>query len=446
MVKGRWLAQNFPSLGSAILEQADYACGTWIPEFLGVDQEWGELAAHWLIDWEKIMDITGLLDGDGFRDQLIASSLIDGELGVLLTESLGGFPQIQVFRSHRIGCNSESIFNTKKHKVVDGVLMNRFRAPVGYVLDTSSAGQPTLIPAKSFILAFQPLPGCADQVRGLSWLGSSADDWEDLDESRRFELSAQKALSRPTFIEYNETGEIDPTKRRFQTSTSHDSDTGDLTEGATFYADDQYFAYKAGTGSRLESFKYDRPGQNVQKYQAMVEMHGFRGIGWSRHFTLDPSTLGGATMRVEVDRITRTIQRRQKLVSRVMRRIHVYALSKAISLGILPDNDQFWMWSYQTPDMPTADRKYESDIAVQENNAGFATLDEIAGRRGKKWQKTQDQRILEASRMRDRVQEVFGIELDPVQLLFLDNKMIENRPETGPANQPDESQPQDTNE
>jgi len=438
MVKGRWLAQNFPSLTGAILEQSDMACGTWVPEFQGEDKDWGERATEWLLEWEKIMDVTGTLDGDGYRDQLLASTLIDGELGTILTETPSKHPRIQTLRSHRIGSMQEKSLATDKHKVVDGVLVNRFNRPYQYVVQPDNHAAPITIHAKNFILSYDPLPGCPDQLRGISWLGSSADDWEDLDESKRFELAAQKACSVHSLIEHNEDGEMDPLKQRFNMSQTNDDSTNALETTARIEVEDQYIVYRADSNSRLEAFNYDRPGQNVQQYQAMVETHGFRGIGWSRFFSVDPSKLGGASMRVEVDRLVRTLRRRQRLISRTMKRIHTYALAKAINLGLLPMNDEFWKWTYQKPDIPTADRKYESDIAVQENNAGFITLDKIAGRRGERWQDVQDQRLTEVKRQIERAKEVLGVDLDPVPLLFPEHTTIENRPVTGPVNQNDD--------
>lgn len=75
-----------------------------------------------------------------------------------------------------------------------------------------------------------------------------------------------------------------------------------------------------------------------------------------------------------------------------MRRIHGFALSKAMKLGLLPWNDEWYLWDYQGPGEVTADRKYDSDVDIQEIAAGIGTRKRASAKRGAYWENDDDQR------------------------------------------------------
>jgi len=96
-----------------------------------------------------------------------------------------------------------------------------------------------------------------------------------------------------------------------------------------------------------------------------------------------------------------------------MRRVHSYAIAKAIALGELPFDEDWFRWGYQVPAIITPDRKHQSDVDIQEYEKAFITLQEICAKRGGRWEETQDQWLLERQRMQMRAEEL-GVALpDP---------------------------------
>lgn len=400
---GRLLFANFPSIEGAIQEQAALAVSTFYPRYMGRNREWGKRAEQWLVDWEEIMTVAGSwFEGDLVRELLLYSVLVDGELGILLTETPSGWPAIQLWMSHLIGDNHTSFANRDLDEmVIDGVEVNQFRRPKKYLL--SAAGEIKKVPASDFILAYCPTR--PDQVRGISKLGSSVNDWQDIAESRRFELLAQKACSAHALIEHNETGEVDETKSVIQSDATFDStDNGLVTPTVESLEGGIYKYFAAKSGGKLEAFKFDRPGANVQNFQREVEMHAFRGLEWDRGFTLDSARINGTSIRVVVDRINRTVRKRQKLVKKVFRRIHSYAVAKAIGLGELPFDEDWYRWDYQVPATVTPDTKRQSDVDIQEYERAFTTMQDICAKRGSRWEETQDQWLLEKKRLQEQAQ------------------------------------------
>ena len=376
-------------------------------------------------------------DGDLFRELLLYSVLVDGELGILLTQTEAGFPQIQMWMSHLIGQDLTGFEQSEPSSVIDGVVVNSYRRPRKYLL--KAADKSKAVPASDFILAYCPTR--PDQVRGVSKLGSSIYDWQDIAEARRFELIAQKACSAHALIEHNETGEADETKSVIQSEATFNTDSSLATPSVESLEGGIYKYFAAKSGSRLEAFKFDRPGANVQNFQREIETHAFRGLEWDRGFTLDSSRINGTSIRVIVDRINRTVAKRQKLVRKVMRRIHSYAIAKAIESNLLPFDPDWYRWGYQVPAVITPDRKHQSDVDLQEYENAFTTMQDLCAKRGKRWEETQDQWLLERKRMQDRAQEV-GVILpesearSPVEGMTEEQVreiLNENQPDTDPS-------------
>ena len=83
---GRWLFWNFPALRGAILEQANLAVGSFIPQYAGSNKAWGAKAEAWLTEWHRIMDVAGWpYDYNSYLQNLIVAPLVDCDTATLLT-------------------------------------------------------------------------------------------------------------------------------------------------------------------------------------------------------------------------------------------------------------------------------------------------------------------------------------------------------------------------
>jgi hypothetical protein len=103
MSLGRWMFWNIPEIKGAILEQANLATSTFIPQYTGRNKAWGIIAEQWLREWHKIMDVSGWpFDYESYVKFLVVKPLVDGDMATLLTETESGYPQIQTIGAHRI--------------------------------------------------------------------------------------------------------------------------------------------------------------------------------------------------------------------------------------------------------------------------------------------------------------------------------------------------------
>lgn len=435
----RWLYSNFPSVHGMLLEQANLAVSSWVPQFWGEDVEWGNKAEEWLINWHNICDYRGWpYDFDTYVRMLVLSPLRCGDIATLLTEGAGGYPFIQVIPGHRIGSdtNSDKVSGGPYDglRIIDGVIFDDFGRVVAYRVwqdypyQAMAYGRPGSqfedISADSLFLTFDP--EWPDQVRGMPALASAANTLQDMAETHNNERIALKAASAIALLETNPEGEADSAKAVIKTAATFDSSNNKTANAYEEIAGGAIRYFRAGTGSKLEAFSHNRPGQAAQAFLDSCARDAFRGAEWDAFFSLDPKNAGGAPMRLIVEKLNNVIKRRQAVVAKTCRRVDSWAVAKAIKIGQLPASAEWWKWEYQGPREVTADRKYDSDVDLQEYNARFVTLKQITGRRGQYWEDVQDQWLVEQKRLQDRAKEM-GVDLNNIAVQETTSEVISTK-------------------
>ena len=436
---GRYIAGNMATVGGILREQTQYAAAAFAPQYRGDDQSWGDRAEAWLSNHHEICDIAGWPFGmRHYRRMIVAGVLRDGELGTLLTQRPGGYPQLQIIPAHRIGCSAcettvdYSRFRPAKagetdstgrplpanavldyegqligsydwqgRTIIDGVIVDDYLTPLAYRV-LAGSGLYTDISADDLYLTYSPeYPG---QLRGVSVLGSSLFDWQDVQEFRRFELIAQKAGAAISLIERTETGEAQAGADWLQLQSGGAITSGNATGLTSEVLDGGTIRYlRANSGQQLEAFRQDRPTSAQMTFEDRIIRNAFYSLGWSVDYGLDPTRVGGAPMRVVVERINRAVANLQgELLRRACARYDGYALAKAMKLGLLPWNDQWYAWHYQAAAQLTADAKYQSDVDLQERHTGIKTLAKITAERGEDWLDVRRQREREADDLLER--------------------------------------------
>lgn len=416
MTLGRVIYGNVPIVAGAIVEQAALSAEVFIPQFYGADRKWGDMAESWLLEWNKICDIqSGVHDFDSYLEHLRIANVRDGDMGTILTETPDGYPQIQCIPGHLIGSEDETEVKSGEFRglpIRDGVILSPQRRALAYrVYESDQVFQD--VPAQNMFLSYQP--EWSDQVRGFSKLACAILDLQAFRDSRDNELLAQIACSAHTIIEDNETGQVDPAKasvfgavRTFDTATNQLlTPTFQSLEGG------QYRYLKAGSGAKLTPFHYDRPGANVMQYQENVVRDAFRGFDWDYYFSVDPSKVGGASLRIVVDKINRALCRIRRMQKKAAVRVHGYALAKAMKLGLLPWNDEWWKWTYQTAAKLTADAQYDSNVSIQRLANRIISPQRVCGELGEDWEDVQDEWLEAEARLQAKAAEK-GVDLTKV--------------------------------
>jgi hypothetical protein len=86
-----------------------------------------------------------------------------------------------------------------------------------------------------------------------------------------------------------------------------------------------------------------------------------------------------------------------------------------MKLGILPFDEDWYMWNYQGPAEVTADKKYDSEVALQEVSQGVSTRELECARRGLHLEDVDAQREAETRsdlQRAKRLSQEFGISIE----------------------------------
>ena len=382
---GRHIYFTSECIRQAVKEMAEYSTSTFMPEFRGrTDTQWNKEAEAMIHDHNRYCDLAGPpYSMRTYRRALAMAAFVDGDIGTVYAH-VNGQPYLQVIPGHRICSGMESIVEGGEYdgaEIIDGVIVGPYMQPLAYRVltgDASDVKQYVDVPATSMCLHFIPdMPG---QLRGLSAIGIAAWSIQDITESRRFELLAQKAGAGRVFAEYSESGGFDTTAGYASAPTSG-ADTSSHASGLWREVIDEgintYF--KANSGERLEAVKFDRPSANQQAFAQSVARDNLGSLGTSYDFVTDPTKIGGNSSRVMLEKLNRNISAIQDLmIEPAVRRFDAFRLGTWIDGGVLRPNSEWWMREYQGPPRWSGDRRYEAQAALLEVKAGVNTRDKWA--------------------------------------------------------------------
>jgi hypothetical protein len=388
MTLGRKLYFDSHAIRAAIKEKAEYASSIYLPQFYGDDQDWGITAEAWLENHDKICDVAGPpYNMRLYRRNLIIAAERDGDMLTVLVKGKTGYPFIQCIPGHRIGSRYEDLTVQKGEydgaRIIDGVIVNDTNTPIAYRVMTGEPEDWTQyidIPARDCFLSF--VPEFQGQLRGFSQLGITALPIMDIAESDNLELITQRVASSIALIERNEEGEAPPGDSEGYPVAAPAA--GAMAE-EKFTADGVQLRYfrSGDPNAGLEILENNRPSANQQNFRHAKLRDAFAGIDWSIDFSLDPSKVGGAPFRVVVDKLNRNIRAIQDLaLEPALLRIDGFRVSSAVQIGALPQNKDWWKWTYQGPARITADAKYESEVDISEVAKGLKTRRRALANRG----------------------------------------------------------------
>jgi hypothetical protein len=385
----RKLYANLGPAKGAIDAKAMYSVGrSWLPRFEGADKAWGAQAREWLLsEWYPIADIAGR----DFQTALFLMSVSvdrDGDLGTILTEYETGFPAIQLIPTQSIALRDAKLLGKDGRllsgpyeglRLIDGMVVNDQGRAVAYSLlgEDPKGSQDEFVSARDLQLLAEP--SWVDQVRGFPGFAHAILDLRDLRTTQGYEKIACAIASSIGLLEYNETGLADTTDPAVALTggitTSGDVAVQEMAGGTVRH-------FKSNSGSKLEAFVNDRPGDGWEKLMNRLIRNAMAGINWPYELAWDISALGGANTRFVISTAMRSVEDRQDLIRPMAKRAVGYAVAKAVKMGKLPANDEWWRWDFTMPPRMTAD--FGRDAAAQREDYlnGIINLTDICAERG----------------------------------------------------------------
>lgn len=363
----------------AVEDLCTSAAGSFMFESRSTSPEWRKAAETRLYVHDRNCDVAGPPNTmRSYRKLLTRALYTDGDMGTVYVRGNDGQPYLQVIPSHRI-CYDKDIVEGGPYdgaRVIDGVVVDSLNRAIAYcvMVGDGSPGKPQyqFIAAMHMALHFRPIfPG---QVRGVSELGLVGWDVQDVEESRRWELLAQKAGAGRVFQEWTEDGE--PPNADYVSGPGAGDSTAGTPSGLWRETIDgglnTYF--KANSGARLEAVSFDRPSANQQAFVAQTWREALAGCRLSIDFNLNLANIGQGSLRVLIDKINLNHADLQaEVIEPASRRFDFVRLGTFIDNGELPLVNDWWNYEYQRGERLTADKRYDSAVNAEQLRIGVKT-------------------------------------------------------------------------
>lgn len=436
---GRWLYWNDAIVRGAVNDMATIASGHLSMQFVGEDAEWGQQAEDWLAEHDRFCCIRGYPYTMQVLTRLVViHRIVDGDCFFILTEGQNGYPLLQFIPANRVrGDFSKAGMNPlgesanapwADYPVTDGVITDDYGRALAYRVYDDQTQMFTDIDAANMVHVYGVEAG--DQNRGVSALAASIGDLTDLGETRKFELIAQKLGSAISVVEHNETGTApEDASVIIGGDDSTEGDSKPPVYGQEMLGGEVRY-FRAGSGSKLDTLNFDRPTNNQREFAREIARNALHGLGWSIDYSLDPSRVGGAAMRIVVEKLNRTMgDLREHTLFPFRRRVDGWRVAKAEKAGLLPSSsgNDWRSWMYKgAPDL-TADAMYSAQVMELELSKGLTSEAVECNKRGADWENVMDQKIAYSVRLRDKCAAA-GIDPSEVRIIAKQSTQTFNDP------------------
>jgi len=402
----RQIFAQIGDLSAAILQKNNYAVGNaWRPQFKGLNQAWGQEAEEWLHHvWLPNCDVRGgVFD---FQTQLLLSGIawdVDGDDAVIFTADEHGFPKLKFCDATDIGSAGQGevkggVFDGAR--LCHGIILDRHNAMIGARLLTPSPyggernvgpdSEYTDVPAYHLQMLFEP--EWRSPSRGIPRLAKVILDWFDIEDIDDFLKRGVKMDASQGILVTNEAGRADDSRNYIVPQEASAAAVSDIAIEKRMGG--EFWYLRANAGEKVEPYRSERPHPNTEAFVARIARRGFLAAGWFIEL-LNPSQIGGASVRLIQDQARHSIRARQRTQERRARRCIQYAVSVAMERGLISKNNDggdFLRWAFEMPCQLTVDAGYDEQADRENLLMGTASFASITEKKGRWWEEVRSQR------------------------------------------------------
>lgn len=428
----RQLFGQLGNVGAAVTQKADYAVGSaWLPRFTGQSKQWGSYVYDWAKDeFYPACDLRG--QPFDFQTNLWLSSVaidVDGDqLMVKTYDEETRRAKLIFIPSHRVINNGKDV----KGGVIEGgpldggiinkgIVTNASGKVVGVRVISEDGKSYQDIPAKACVMAYEP--EWQSQNRGIPRIVKGLLDWFDIQDIDVFLKRQTKLAASYGILMKNKGGEADTGQDFIDTTVP---DEGRASLGGTApetRRGGEVFYLSTEDDEALEVLKNDNPSGNTAAFVERLERRGILAAGWFIEM-LDPSKIGGASVRLIQDLARATVARRQRTLKRIAKAALSFGIAQAMEDGIIPRNDvDPFMWDFTLPPLVTVDSGYDRAADIEELKLGVMTEELFGGKHGRNSYDVRVERKAEIKGILDDARELaneYGITIGAaVDLLYM---------------------------
>lgn len=407
---------NYGPLKTAIYEKARYAVDdAWIPQFVGQDDQFGKAAKDWLVKiWFQTGNIVGPIR-NWWESLKIESRYLDvyGEIFVYKALDKDGYPRFQHIPPHRIDNPRDKSFvvDNKGYlrsgpysgmRCLFGIIMNDWGCPVAYSVIGNTPEKDIIVPSENMIHVADW--EFVDQTRPISAFAHGILNVRDIIAIQANEKRALEIASSISILENNPIGGIDvndPTQfiRMYPGvvgvggnspdgitpppypgyQTGGDTVPGQAGQPMTPYMwmdNGQWKHFKAGTGSDVKAFQFERPAGEVKDFLDRLARDAINFV-WPFDLVNNPSggSANNRTLWVRANKLTK--DRQNKLYPAAKQRV-LFAVANAIELGILPGSEDWMEWDFSMPRKPSIDAGRDAQQDREDIKMGVKSWSDLA--------------------------------------------------------------------
>src|ERR1700677_1988184 len=400
----RQLFAGLGNLHAAICQKNQRSVGEeWRALYTGTETAWGDEVEEWL---EYVFYPNCDLRGApyDFVTNMVLSGIawdVDGDDAMVLTEDPDThFAKLQFIPSHRIntrmvsgGPEAKSIKGWSDGATISqGIIYENNMKVVGLRILGDGEDEDRDVPMTSCQLMYDP--EWQSQNRGIPAPSCEIMGWLDQQDIDVFLKRGVKRASSIGLLRTTEAGQADTGDAFIADTPLQDFSPGVKREQIRG-GEDYYFT--AGKGEKFDHLKYEFPTDQVENFLHRLEHRGILAVGWFQEL-LNPSTIGGASVRLVQDNAGATVRHRQKSIRmRALRAIR-YAVAKAMKNGWVSRNDvDWWKFDFECPALITVDEGRDARSDQQMLSMGVMTETKYHAKYGdseKQVARTKDREVL----------------------------------------------------
>lgn len=361
--RARYLEKNSGHIRGTLRDMKVYGIGDGIrPNAKSPNFDWNRKAEEYFRNWSRRCDITNRFSFREVQGLVSRAIDVDGEVFVVKTYDTRKRPKIQILETHRlVGESSDE--NTQ-----NGITFGKFGEPLFYNFKCGDGAR--RIPASLVLHIFEPER--VSYVRAFPGIQHSILDILDRNEILSLEKHKVKLISDIARIITSENTNIDD-----DSDFSVNAGGGDIPQTNPRDIERKFGgkSFRLNPGEKIEAFESNIPSPTFSGFLAELQHSGSLGV-LPYEFAVDPSSVGGAGVRLVLSKAQRYIDDRGRtLDERLNHPLWMFVIGHAINCGELENQVGWYKAAWTHPKRATVDAGREKQQQRLNVEAGLKTLE-----------------------------------------------------------------------
>lgn len=365
----RELFFQLPGVGVASELKAEYVVGDhWKFKYTGKNETWGKTAEDFINnEWFNNCTTKGYsYDFQTVLKVLSRTIDMDGDVLMVMVRNKQNYPLLQFVGSHRVGSVGSNMtgqngikvnIKGKEYSCLDGIVYDDNDKPIAYSIKRDDAqiatvqqdpklkNEDTIISIENAQLIFNPL--VFDKGRGLPVLYSSVLYGLQLQDLDVFLMDIAKLEATIAYVIKNDAGqapqEYENLLNQIQAAGSQNGNLSNLpsiepTVHGVSVVKGPTVNYIKSDGGELQSFRSQRPSEEIQSYCKTIETKLLSAIGIPHQIIYSPETISGRAVNAVMQLVRKSVSERQKLIAKHAKLAVAWVLSVAMEEELIPKN------------------------------------------------------------------------------------------------------------